>query len=70
VSCFTEGRGGKQTLRFNEPMETRRDDDPVALTALMTADIEEQIRRVPEQWVWMHRRWRERPEWDVSQTPN
>jgi len=66
VSCFIERRGGKQYLRFNEPMETRRDDDPVALTALMTADIEEQIRRVPEQWVWMHRRWRERPEWDVT----
>jgi lauroyl/myristoyl acyltransferase len=65
VSCFIERRGGKQYLRFNEPMETRRDDDPVALTALMTADIEEQIRRVPEQWVWMHRRWRERPEWEV-----
>jgi len=46
-------------------MEPRRDADPVALTALMTADIEEQIRRVPEQWVWMHRRWRERPEWEV-----
>jgi KDO2-lipid IV(A) lauroyltransferase len=65
VSCFIERRGGKQYLRFNEPMETRRDDDPVALTAIMTADIEEQIRRVPEQWVWMHRRWRERPEWEV-----
>ncbi len=73
VSCFIERRGGKQHLRFNEPMETRHDDDPVALTALMTADIEEQIRRVPEQWVWMHRRWRERPEWEIrepSQTPN
>ena len=66
VSCFIERRGGKQYLRFNEPMETRRDDDPVALTALMTADIEEQIRRVPEQWVWMHRRWRERPEWELT----
>jgi Kdo2-lipid IVA lauroyltransferase/acyltransferase len=65
VSCFIERRDGKQHLRFNEPMETRRDDDPVALTALLTRDIEDQIRRVPEQWVWMHERWRERPEWEV-----
>ncbi|MCP4594722.1 MAG: hypothetical protein GY842_28655 [bacterium] len=27
----------------------------------MTARIEEQIRRCPEQWVRMHRRWRHRP---------
>jgi Kdo2-lipid IVA lauroyltransferase/acyltransferase len=32
--------------------------DPTAATALMTSKIEEQVRRVPQQWVWMHRRWR------------
>jgi Kdo2-lipid IVA lauroyltransferase/acyltransferase len=37
-------------------------DDPTAATALMTARIEEQVRRHPEQWVWMHRRWRRQPE--------
>lgn len=36
--------------------------DPTAATAAMTRAIEEQIRRVPEQWVWMHRRWRRQPE--------
>ena len=36
-------------------------DDPVAATAAMTQRIEAQIRRVPEQWVWIHRRWRRRP---------
>jgi len=41
-------------------------DDPVALTARLTADIEAQIRRVPEQWVWMHDRYRERPKWEVK----
>lgn len=35
--------------------------DPTAATALMTAAIEAQIRRCPEQWVWMHRRWRRQP---------
>jgi len=31
------------------------------LTATATAAIERQIREHPEQWVWMHRRWRTRP---------
>jgi KDO2-lipid IV(A) lauroyltransferase len=57
---------GKHILNFSEPFRCKRDDDPVALTARITAAIEEQIRRVPEQWVWFHDRWRERPKWDVG----
>ena len=68
VSVFIERRNGKQHIRFNEIIDTRDNDDPVALTALVTQDIEEQIRRAPEQWVWMHDRWRDRPQWDVSAT--
>jgi KDO2-lipid IV(A) lauroyltransferase len=41
-------------------------DDPHALTARMTRAIEEQIRAAPEQWVWMHDRWRDRPQWNVG----
>ena len=36
--------------------------DPTAATALMTTAIESWIRHHPEQWVWMHRRWRRQPE--------
>jgi len=32
----------------------------------MTFEIEQQIRDVPEQWVWMHDRWRDRPKLDVT----
>lgn len=35
--------------------------DAVALTAAMTRAIEDEVRRVPTEWVWMHRRWKTRP---------
>ena len=35
--------------------------DPREATALMTAAIEQQVRRRPEQWVWWHKRWRRQP---------
>lgn len=67
VSTFIERRpDGTHLIRFLDPIETRRDDDPIAMTARITADIEAQVRRVPEQWVWMHDRWRDRPKWDVG----
>ena len=64
--AFIERRGGRQHVRFEPLIATSRTDDPIALTAQLTAGIEAQIRRVPEQWVWMHDRWRTRPEWDVT----
>lgn len=34
----------------------------IELTRALTLGIEKAIRSAPEQWVWMHRRWRTRPE--------
>jgi KDO2-lipid IV(A) lauroyltransferase len=62
---FCERRNGKLHIRILEPLIVSTNDDAVALTARLTADIEEQIRRVPEQWVWMHNRYKERPKWEV-----
>ena len=60
IPCFIERRAdGSHLARFQPPLDLP--DDEVAATALMTRAIEEQIRRVPEQWVWMHRRWRRQP---------
>ena len=50
---------GSHLLRFGPAMELPR--DATAATAAMTTLIEAQIRRCPEQWVWLHRRWRRRP---------
>jgi KDO2-lipid IV(A) lauroyltransferase len=55
---------GRHHVRFGEPMELKRTDDPVALTAQVTLAIEAAIRQTPAQWVWMHDRWRERPKWE------
>jgi KDO2-lipid IV(A) lauroyltransferase len=71
VAVFVERRDdGTHLIRFLDPIETKRGDDPIALTALMTGAIESQIRRVPEQWVWMHDRWKDRPKWDVQASGN
>lgn len=57
---------GRHQATFLEPFPCSKDDDPVALAARITRAYEEQIRRHPDQWVWMHDRWKERPKWDVS----
>jgi KDO2-lipid IV(A) lauroyltransferase len=71
ISCaFIERRAdGKQYARFEEPIQCKRGDDAVALAAYITERTEAQIRKAPEQWVWMHDRWRERPKWEVKLTP-
>ncbi len=55
----------KYVLRFGERMELRRtgdvDADVLANTAAFTAAIERYVRANPEQWLWMHRRWKTRP---------
>lgn len=38
-----------------------RDKDVIANTAMLTKMIENAIQNKPEQWVWMHRRWRRQP---------
>jgi KDO2-lipid IV(A) lauroyltransferase len=56
----------KYVLRFGEALELVRSgdaaEDIVANTANFTATIEAYVRRYPEQWLWVHRRWKTRPE--------
>jgi KDO2-lipid IV(A) lauroyltransferase len=56
---------GRLRLSFSPPIEAVRgpdlEADVAALTATLTAHIERQVRAYPEQWVWMHRRWKHQP---------
>lgn len=38
-----------------------RERDVIAFTAAFTRMVESRIRQHPEQWLWMHRRWKTRP---------
>lgn len=56
---------GKYVLKFGSRLELVRtedaDADVLANTAAFTAVIERYVRENPEQWLWMHRRWKTRP---------
>jgi len=60
-----DGESSRYVLRFGEQMELTRTGDFTAdvaeNTARFTATIEQYIRQTPEQWLWMHRRWKTRP---------
>jgi len=55
----------KYRVEFDPALELVRtgndDADAVANTALFTNVIEDYVRRYPDQWLWVHRRWKTRP---------
>jgi Kdo2-lipid IVA lauroyltransferase/acyltransferase len=55
----------KYRVEFAPPVEMMRsgdnEADAVANTARFTKIIEEFVRRYPDQWLWIHRRWKTRP---------
>ncbi len=61
-----EAAEAKYVLHFGQEIalvETGDDErDAVENTARFTAAFEEFVRRYPDQWLWVHRRWKTRPE--------
>jgi KDO2-lipid IV(A) lauroyltransferase len=55
----------RYVLHFGEELQFPRTDDPqadiTAATQICTKAIEDCIRRYPDQWLWIHRRWKTRP---------
>jgi KDO2-lipid IV(A) lauroyltransferase len=55
----------KYRLRFDPAIKLVRtgndEEDIVTNTQLFTKIIEDYVRRYPDQWLWVHRRWKTRP---------
>ena len=68
--CVWDSVLRRYRLRFDPMVELMRtgdlEADIVANTARFTAKIEEFVRKYPEQWLWVHRRWKTRPEGSLS----
>ena len=67
IWCGTSWRDehGLHHLVMRGPVEIERTGDrkrdTLALTTACNAALEERIREHPEQWLWVHRRWKTRP---------
>lgn len=64
VRCTLQ-RNGRYRMTYGPPVEWtgsgRRDEDVPLLTQRLTAIIEDWVRETPEQWLWLHRRWKTQP---------
>lgn len=54
--------GGRYRVEALAPMLPQKGDDDVALSRRYLAILEDRVRERPEQWLWLHNRWkRDRP---------
>ncbi|MGA0332894.1 MAG: lysophospholipid acyltransferase family protein [Kiritimatiellia bacterium] len=64
VFCYREPTSRKLIVEVGDRIQgptDRSEAEITKVTAACTAEIETFIRKHPDQWIWMHRRWRTRP---------
>lgn len=59
--CHRKEEGYQVTLKEVSKPELESEAAVVELTAALTRELEQAIRKMPTQWVWMHQRWKTRP---------
>jgi KDO2-lipid IV(A) lauroyltransferase len=60
------GPGFRYRTWFERPLDVRYDApdheaEVLRVTAELNARLEAAVRQAPEQWLWLHRRWKTRP---------
>lgn len=63
---------GRYHLHFEEPLDTRtvqgeRQEKVRRIAEFYTRSVERHVLRFPDQWFWMHRRWKTRPQKDTEE---
>jgi KDO2-lipid IV(A) lauroyltransferase len=65
IFCYATGLpGGKWRVHLEEILlsnNTNTNEHVTEVLTIVTRRLEEEIRRHPDQWLWMHRRWKTRP---------
>lgn len=62
VPFFHRREGADYVLRLGEPLADFPSDDPVADATRVNAAIEAMVREAPSQYLWIHRRFKRRPD--------
>ncbi len=66
VPCITRQENGGYVTRFYPAWENYPTDDVEADTRRMNAFLEDRIREMPEQYFWVHKRFKTRPQGEAS----
>jgi KDO2-lipid IV(A) lauroyltransferase len=70
VFIVRQGRSARHLVHVLPIMEAERTGDMqadvLATTARLSAVFEDMVRRFPEQWLWVHRRWKTRPSGELK----
>ena len=64
-----DGRHVLEARPVIEPPPDRKEETLRACTAAYTKIIEDEIRRDPAQWMWLHKRWKSRPANEAESAP-
>ena len=70
LPAFAVWEDGQYVVHLGKPIDYEttgnKDEDILTITKAFTDVVEEYVRRYPEQWLWIHKRWQTRPKGEKS----